>query len=65
MPKNVIPLTEPGFTPARLKYRVYSSKWGLLRDNRALFADAWQRLRAAAKVQNLSRDGRKRLEWMI
>lgn len=65
MPKNVYQLTKPGFRPASLRFRVCSGTWGILSDTPQPFDDEWQRLRAAAKARNASRDARKRLDWII
>lgn len=60
MPKNVISISTP-----RRPYRLYSQKWGFHRTHPLPFATKWERLRAAAKAMKLSRDARKRLEWII
>jgi transposase InsO family protein len=63
MPENVISVRSSPHS--KFCFRLRSQKWGDCRTTPLPFADAWQRLRAAAKAQQLSRDARKRLEWMI
>lgn len=60
-----IQLDRPDHRSARHQYLLYSRQWGNISTRPELFADVWQRTRAAAKAQNLTREARKRLEWMI
>lgn len=46
------------------RFRLHSQKWGIA-DASFPFSDKWQRSRAVGKEQKLSREGRRRLEWMI
>jgi transposase InsO family protein len=46
-------------------FKLYSLKWGDARRSPLPFDDKWQRFIAAAKKAKLSRDARRRLEWII